>query len=160
MKTTATNRTRNLAAGLILTALFATTLAAQPPRRGDQQRSEGRGFGRLVEFLELTEDQQAQWQQIHEDHRAATMDLRDQMQANREALRAELETESPDPTTVGQLTLDGRDLARTVKQSREDLNDQLSGTLTEDQRIRWEAFKEARPERGRGPGRRSGRSRG
>ncbi|MEM1245404.1 MAG: Spy/CpxP family protein refolding chaperone [Acidobacteriota bacterium] len=138
----------------VVMALLLVAVAAAQPGFG-----KGRGGGeRLAAFLELDESQQAEWQALREEHRASIEPLVADMKANRESLRDLLESDTADPTAVGELVLAGRDLRGEMKASREGLDASLAAVLTAEQQEKFEAFKAAAGERGpRGRGRRGPR---
>jgi Spy/CpxP family protein refolding chaperone len=138
-----------IAAGAVLLASLAL---AQPPRRGDGEgrpHMRDRFDQRLIEFLDLTEDQQEAWRAAHQEHRDAVSGVMTQLRDNREALEQAIEAE--DALRVGELTLEGRRLHEQVRASAEALRGELEGVLDAEQRERWEAFREARGH-GHGPG--------
>ena len=144
----------------VLTAISAGLLVAglvwaQPPgggrgrhfAPGDGPGPRGSG-GRLAEFLELTEEQQEQWHAAHEEHAEASRGLHEQLRDNRVTFEETLSEPGPDPTTVGELFLAGRDLQAQLGESREQLEQTLKSFLTAEQIERWEAFEAARGDRG------------
>ena len=143
------------AAGAMLIGALAF---AQPPRGdgGRRLHMKDRSDHRLVEFLELTEDQQEAWRAAHQAHREAISSEIEQVRENRDALEEAIEAE--DALRVGELTLEGRRLREQMRESGEALREQLEGILDAGQRERWEAFQAAR-EHGPRFGRRDHRNR-
>lgn len=148
-RNTKTRWTLGAIGALLIGTLTAGSPAfAQPPGRGDgelRHRGGERFDARLIEFLELTEEQQAEWTAIHEANREALGALMEQVRENRTALDAAIEAE--EPLTIGELTLEGRRLREQMQAAQEDLRAQLSAILDTDQLERWEAFRAAREER-------------
>lgn len=112
--------------------------------RGQRMRRRGsRGPGRLIEFLELTEAQQEEWKAAHEAHRESAEPIMDQVRDNRTELHEAIESDNPNPTEIGELTLAGRDLRRELEASQEELRQALESVLTPEQLEKWEAFEAA-----------------
>jgi Spy/CpxP family protein refolding chaperone len=137
--------------------------------RGGHRSGEGPGHfqdrrnERLARVLELTDEQIAQWEAAQLAHREATEPLRDQIQANQEALHTLLEDPAADATAVGETMLNGRSLRGEVEAAREALEAQLEALLTPAQLDRYEAIRAAGGERRGRPGahpRGRGRGRG
>ncbi len=147
-------------AALLFLSTVATAATAQPPegRRGERGNHEARALkhqARLFEILDLSEDQQEAWNEIHEAHRAVTEPLRERMQANREATREALES-SNDATAIGELQLQGRALREEMKSAHEALQTDLTALLDDEQRIKFETLREGRGGRRGKHGRRGG----
>lgn len=142
--------------------LFAPLAAAQPPgghgqgygKDGFRHRGFGpgdRGPGEVAEFLGLSDEQEAAWKAVHEKSRDRMRPIFEEMHSVREELRAAVESESPDPTAVGQLFLQSHRLMEQVRELHEQTEQELVALLTEEQKVRYEAFREANgPFGGRG----------
>jgi Spy/CpxP family protein refolding chaperone len=125
--------------------------AAQPfgPGEGGPGSRGPRGPGR---FLELTEDQQEAARQIFEQRRPEMQALREQVRENRALLRDELESGSPDPTSVGELVIEGHALRQRGRTMREESKEAFESLLTPEQKRKLEMLEAARAVGGsRGP---------
>lgn len=75
-------------AGIIaLLALFALPLAAIAEQHGGKDSKHDRHMARMAEKLELTEVQRNEWTALHEAHHPRMKEFKQQMQAQRKALR-------------------------------------------------------------------------
>ncbi len=129
--------------------LIATAVGAQrgPFGKGGFG-SGGRGGERLIEYLELDEGQQAEWQAIREASRDEMRSSVEAIRANGQALRELLESGTATAEEAGQLVLDGHALKQDLQASREAIDEQLQAVLTLEQVEKWEAFKAAAGNRG------------
>lgn len=144
------NRSMTIVRTLLPGLLLAATAAVAGAQEGDGLRSERgvrgelpeRQAQRMARVLQLTEDQKSDWRRLHEEHGANVRTLIRDMRNVADRLDAEAELEDPDPAVVGQLELDRRQIARQVKASRDQLDEDLTRLLDHDQMIRWEALRE------------------
>jgi Spy/CpxP family protein refolding chaperone len=104
------------------------------------QDARGQGAAALFRFLELTDDQQAQWIALHEEFRAFVEPIHEQQRALAEQLKALLETASPDPAAVGALIIQEYGLRERVREAGEQLQTDLKALLTPEQLIKYETF--------------------
>lgn len=123
--------------------------AAAGPAAGP---TNGRGFARLADYLELTDEQIAAAQEIFEANRDAAEPLRDEHLALREELMALLDGDAPDPQAVGELAIALHDGRETLRGLREDAWDDFKALLTADQLDKLEELGEVRRHFGPGPG--------
>lgn len=130
------------AAGL---ALGAGVVAAQPGPGGPGRRGAG-GPERIARVLGLTEEQQAQVRKLTEAQRPKQEALRAQAEANRRALQEALSSANPDPTAVGELTIDGHRLRGEGRKLREAHEQALRQLLTPEQRTKFDALRSLREE--------------
>jgi Spy/CpxP family protein refolding chaperone len=149
MNTKVRNITTLAGAVLLGGALMAAAQDTRPARsRG------GHGpHQRLVQILGLSEEQQATWKSLSEQHRTDMQPLREEGKTLRHELKAATDATKPDPTKVGQATLALKQHREKVRASREAFVAQLDGVLTPEQKTKFEALRAAR--RG-GPGGRGG----
>lgn len=145
------NRFFLVAGTALLGALLAapTVFAGSPEgegekqsRRGDRAAVADREVDRMARVLQLNEDQKAEWRRLSEEQGAQTRPLFRQMRDITERLEEEASGEAPDPTVVGQLELDRRDVARKLGASRRAAEEDLVRLLDREQRIRWEAVRD------------------
>jgi len=141
-------------------ALFAAGVAwAGAPAQSPGRQGGSRGQ-RMADHLGLTEDQKATWATLREEHRAEMMPLRQEGRDLRSRLRGAMDAASPDPTAVGNAALAMRQHRDKIKTSEDAFHTRLAGTLSDEQRTKFEAFKAAhQASRGRGPGRGRGHER-
>lgn len=126
------------AAALLLAALAAAPVTAQLPRRGPGPG----GHHDLARVLELTEQQQEQWQAAHEAHRAAVEPMIEQLRANHDAVEAAIET--GDATAVGEAVLAGRALRAQLEAERDGLEEVVLEILDDEQEAKYTEFRERR----------------
>ncbi|HYM61644.1 MAG TPA: periplasmic heavy metal sensor [Thermoanaerobaculia bacterium] len=126
------------AVALLLTAALAT---AQPLSNA---QNPGAGRARLVAYLQLTPDQITAWKQIHQDTAAAVKPLVEQARDLRTQLGAAVKAATPDPATVGKLTLEIRSVREKIHATRSESKDKLLAVLTAEQKTKFEAFLAAR----------------
>jgi Spy/CpxP family protein refolding chaperone len=146
---------------LILGAALTAGVALAAGHDKDGDRSARRAEWLATE-LDLTEDQQASWQAMREQHRAEMQPLREEGKALHEKLRAAMKAEHPDPQAVGEATIALKQHRQTVEAARKAFHEKLSAQLTPEQKAKFDSLSERQrtrhrgPEgsRGRGPGRR------
>ncbi len=156
---------RPFAAAIPMLLLVVTAAWAQPGTRGPRPEGErgqrdrgGDRMARIVEFLDLTAEQQGLWKAAHEEHRASIEPLFEQMKVNQEALQSALDTDQPDALEVGEMVIAGKGLREQIEMSKEALDSALQSILDAEQLTKWEAFQEARGGRDRGPRGHEGRA--
>jgi Spy/CpxP family protein refolding chaperone len=141
-------------ATLALTATAPLALAQPLGSPGDGPRGmhgrHDRG-GDLVEFLGLTEEQEEQWKAAHKAHFEGLRPTFEKIRDLREQMKAELEGEAPDATTVGGLMIQIHQLDGDLEAGRDQLDATIREILTDEQQTKLDAFKAASPGR-RGPG--------
>jgi Spy/CpxP family protein refolding chaperone len=128
----------------------APAAMAQPfgPGEGGPGSRGVRGPGR---FLELTEDQQEAARQIFEQQRPEMRSLHERMRENRKLLRDALESGS-DPTSVGELVIEGHALREKGRAMREESKEAFESLLNPEQKRKLEMLEAARAVGGaRGP---------
>jgi Spy/CpxP family protein refolding chaperone len=126
-----------------VTLLGASAALAQPFGPGEGDRGP-RGFRGPARFLELTEQQQAAARDIFEQRRPETEALREQMRENRTLLRESLESGNPDPTSVGELVIEGHALRQKGRALREESKKAFEALLNTEQKRKLEMLEAAR----------------
>jgi len=139
----------SLAAMGLAAATFAAK--AEPEGAGRPGRGEGR-HQRVVEYLGLTEEQQATWKSLHEQHKGEMEPLRQEGRDLHQQLRAAMDAENPDPAAVGTATLALKEHREKVKAAREAFEGRLMGVLSAEQKTKFEAFKASHGPRHGRPG--------
>jgi len=144
---------------LVAGAAFGQNRGFGPPPGSNQngasvQPADGPGpmGGVLIDFLGLTEDQQAQWQSLHEATRATIEPLIEQQRTIREQIHTALESGSADATAIGELMIQEYGIGEQIRATHESLQTSLKALLTADQQVKFEAFLAAQKLLGRGPG--------
>ena len=142
--------------GAALTAGVA--LAAVHDKGGDRG---ARRAAWLATELDLTDEQQASWQAMREQHQSEMRPLLDEGRALHEKLQAAMEAEHPDPQAVGEATIALKQHRQAVEAARKAFHEKLATQLTPEQKAKFDSLSERQrmhrgPEgsRGRGPGRR------
>jgi Spy/CpxP family protein refolding chaperone len=115
---------------------------ADAPAAGPQDHEQGR-VQRMVQHLGLSEEQQATWKALHEQHKTEMEPIRTEARELRERLRLAMTAETPDPTAVGAATLALKQHHDKVKASEEAFQSGLIATLSGEQKTKFEAFKAA-----------------
>ena len=105
-------------------------------------RGQGRGQ-RLADYLGLSDDQKATWKSLHEQHRTEMQPLMQEGKDLRDRLRTAMNASTPDPNAVGQATLAMKEHREKIKAAQQAFETRLVGTLNDDQKTRYEAFKAA-----------------
>lgn len=132
-------------ATMVALVLCTGALVAQPRAQKERHQADpGARLERMVRFLDLSASQEQELEAIFEANRTAFEANREAGRTNRTALKNALGTESPDPTTVGQLVIDGKRLREQAEADREALEEQIATVLTEEQLAKWEGFQRGR----------------
>jgi Spy/CpxP family protein refolding chaperone len=105
----------------------------------------------MSEYLGLTEDQKATWATLREEHKAEMAPLREEGRGLHTSLSSTMDAANPDPAAVGAATLAMKQHRDKVKAAEDSFQARLAGTLSADQRTKFEAFKAAH-QGGRGHG--------
>jgi len=132
-----------LAAGVLGAGAILVTAGPQGPAH--QGRGEGGRYQRMAEYLGLTEEQQASWKSLHEQHKTEMEPLREEGRELHERLRAAIEAENPDPTAVGTATLALKQHREKARADRKAFTEKLTSTLTPEQKTKFDAFKASHP---------------
>lgn len=127
-----------LAAGVLVTGVVLVTAGPQGLAR--QGGGEDGRLQRMTEYLGLTEEQQAAWKSLQEQQKAEMEPLRQEGRELHERLRTATEAENPDPTAVGAATLAFKQHREKARAAHEAFTEKLTGTLTPEQKTRFEAF--------------------
>jgi Spy/CpxP family protein refolding chaperone len=131
---------------MVAALLLAAAASAQPHERSGRERRGG--MQSVADFLELTEEQRAQWDEIEKAQREVMRPTLQELRSLRGNLEEELQAEAPDAEAVGNLMIASRELQRGLEASREETEGQLRGLLDAEQQTKWEAWQAAG---GRGP---------
>jgi len=128
---------RALLVSAVLLAVVAP-LAAQEPGPPPERAQDA-----IVEFLALTPDQVAAWDQLIADRDAAAEPLRMELDAVEAELRALLAEPEPPVELVGALVIEGRDLRQQLGDVHHVYFDGFAALLDEEQNRRFEAVRRA-----------------
>jgi Spy/CpxP family protein refolding chaperone len=134
-----------VAVGVVSVALLvgAPGALAQPPGPGDEGPGPG-AFRGPARFLELTEEQQEAARRIFEQQRPEMQALHEQMRENQELLREALESGNPDPTSVGELVIEGHALKEKGRALHQESKEAFERLLTPEQKRKLEMLEAAR----------------
>ncbi len=144
---------KNLILGLLLALLATTIVWAQPSELADfpgeghrpgWHRGPGDRLQQLVEYLDLSEAQEVEWNAIVERHFDAVEARHRKLGELRDSFRQLADQESPDLTALGQAALDLHREMESIRASRQQLIEELAVVLTPEQLERFEAFQAAR----------------
>ena len=139
---------------LSVLALVTAPAAGQPPvgpggpDDGETLRRHQRGHDFVVEYLELDEEQQAEWEALAESQRSLARDSMAQMRDLRADIEAQIESGSPDATSIGRAVIETHALRESLRALHEDFDERFSAVLRSDQLERWEALQALRETRG------------
>jgi Spy/CpxP family protein refolding chaperone len=126
-----------------------------------QSSGEGPRDGRqraraIVEYLDLTQEQQDSWKALREQHRDEMKALHEEGRGLRQRLQEALQADEPD-AAVGEAAKAAHAHRQLMKQAREAFEGQLKSVLTPEQRERFEAFEAVRAMGRKGRGARGNR---
>ncbi|MBE9547770.1 MAG: Spy/CpxP family protein refolding chaperone [Proteobacteria bacterium] len=124
-----------------LLAIFSLPAMAQP--FGPDGRSPELNLERMADRLDLSEQQRADIKAIMETGKTAFKPTVDAMQANREVLEELTNSNNPDPDLIQSLAETQGDLLTESLLHRASIQQQLNAILSEEQRIKMQAYKEA-----------------
>ena len=159
---------KNWMRGAALVAFGVLSVAAAGVTAGAAQKAgEGHGgpgfrrggfmLGRMARALDLTDDQKASVKALMEEQRKAAEPLWQQHRELRQQIRQQLDSGSPDPATVGRLTIQASGVGKQLRDARAQTKERLAALLTPEQKTRLDALEKARGWRGhRGFGHRGG----
>lgn len=102
------------------------------------QRGPGNPGERMMRFLGLSADQQAQWTVIHDEMQANLEPIRTQRQANRTELATELQATSPNTLRVGELVVANHNLGLQAKALRDETHLKIMAILTPEQQEKFQ----------------------
>ena len=114
--------------------LAAQTSTVPGPRAGARG---GARAGKAVQTaLGLSDQQLQQLVQLRQDERPVLQPVREQMKSKREALQAARQAPNPNPTQIGQLTIDMQNLHKQVQAINEDYHNRALAVLDEAQKTK------------------------
>ncbi len=117
---------------------------------GGPRGPHGMGPDRVAEFLDLSDEQKASWEQMRDEFHASVEPLFEQQRASAEKLRQALEVAQPDALAVGKLVVSMHQQRKQTEALHEALQQRLRGTLTPDQQVKFDAAQALRPQHGPG----------
>jgi Spy/CpxP family protein refolding chaperone len=135
-----------LVATTILSAGAMMVLAAAP-EGSEVEGRHGAGQGRLVEYLGLSEEQQAAWKSLREQHKTEMEPFRQEGRDLHARLRAAMKADNPDPATVGSAVLALKQHREKAEAARMAFHSRLAGVLNDEQKAKFEALSAHRPGR-------------
>ena len=133
---------RNQVTLILAGMLVASSLLAQPPGRGAARA--GNYYQRMGEYLELSDSQELEWQQILDSGKRESSGRFEKVQIMRDEFSRLAASNQPDLTTLGQLALDIHRTIQEIQAARLDSEEALRAVLTPEQIERFDLYKEAR----------------
>jgi Spy/CpxP family protein refolding chaperone len=136
---------------LSLAPLFATAQQRRPmhPQRAqmNQNQQPQQRFNRMIQVLNLTEEQQEQMQAIRQKGWSQNQPLRNQMQIHRAELQALIQTEQPNLKTINQKIEEMAELRTQLHKNRVSHQLEMRSILTDEQRIAFDQLHQNRNKR-------------
>lgn len=134
----------------IVALLAAAVATAQPApgRPGGPQKM-------LANYLQLSDQQIASWQQIAKDTQAAVKPLAENARTLQQQLHSAVTAANPDPTAVGKLAVQIEQVRAQIKGAHDAADAKRAAVLNADQKVKYDAFQAAMAfirQQGRGPG--------
>jgi Spy/CpxP family protein refolding chaperone len=128
----------------------AAVAAAQPAPPQNRQKL-------LADYLQLSDQQIAEWKQIQQDTGAIVKPLADSIRSLEDQLHTALQASTPDANAVGKLVIQIEQTRAQIKAARDAADAKRLATLNADQKVKYQAFQAAvaflRQQRGpHGPG--------
>jgi hypothetical protein len=133
---------------LVLTTMLLTIAIVANADEHHHMAAAAGSHADLVQYLQLTADQQAIWQNAHRDFETANQPLIAKSRETGQQLESALKAQS-DACTVGSLLLSHQATLDQLKTAHVALEEKLKATLTPEQKTRYDAFSAARPLRER-----------
>ncbi|HSB63515.1 MAG TPA: Spy/CpxP family protein refolding chaperone [Thermoanaerobaculia bacterium] len=100
----------------------------------------GRGIRAAMATLDLSDAQKEKVKTIFASHKDQFQAFRVQAKSNREALRAAVSAENPDPAAVGAAFLRVRADGKTMKAQRESVHAEINAVLTPEQKAKFDGW--------------------
>jgi Spy/CpxP family protein refolding chaperone len=115
----------------------AAVAAAQPapPKQGPQKL--------LADYLQLSDQQIAEWNQIQQDTAATVKPLADTIRSLEDQLHAALQAATPDANAVGKLVIQIEQTRAQIHAAQDAADAKRVATLNADQKIKYRAFQAA-----------------
>lgn len=139
----------------ILFAAVATAVFAQPRPRlnndGPPPPPPRPNAEMLATFLNLTDAQKTQWDAATSAFESAVAPLHEKIKSADDQLRELMDAKSNDANAIGTLMIAIRDTHDQIRTQHDALDTKLAGTLTAEQKVKFEAFRVARPPHPDGP---------
>jgi Spy/CpxP family protein refolding chaperone len=121
---------------MFLSAMMLWAQAQPLPRPG--AGGQAQGIAALKKALDLTDQQIQQLTQLRREEAQILQPLRTQIQEKNQALKEALASPNPDPSVVGNLTLELRNLRRQVQETNKMYHEKALAILTPEQRTKVE----------------------
>jgi len=113
-----------------------------PGGDGESGKFGGMGMGRMIDFLDLTDDQVAAWESIQAETRGVLKEFMTEMRSIREEIHAVLNGGSPDATALGNLMIASHELGQQARAAREAASDDFAELLTGEQPEKFDLLSE------------------
>ncbi len=133
---------KQLAPMVAMLLTLGVTVASAGDFAGRGHRGMRGGMMKGLSQLDLSESQKADIKRIMESRHEAMKSLHERFQADRDALRAAAEANSPDPAAVGAAYLRVQANGETMRAERMKTREEVRAILTNEQREKFDSMKE------------------
>lgn len=137
--------------GLTVALIMITPMSLMAQGNGNGNGGNGNGGGGILAeilpppgYLKLTDEQKDSVRGLAEGLRTNLMPIREDQRALEQELRDALNADSPDATSVGQLTLDVRALAQQSRGEITAFGADFREILDDEQQVKWDHHTELR----------------
>jgi len=135
--------------GLVgVAALALATAAAAQPQERPINGPRGRGGPGGARYLDLTDGQKAQIDELRQAQRPQMQELAQKLRESQKRLHEALEASSPDAAAIGEIALEGHELQKQMRKLHEDADAAVRALLTPEQQVKFDALQSLRRERG------------
>ena len=117
-------------------AAIVLTASAMVVAQDDSQRRRGPSFGAVKDALQLTDEQVTALQENNAAVRETAREVMSETREAREALRAELELDNPNPSIVGQHMVAIQQAGKALKAQREQARESALAILNDEQKAK------------------------
>lgn len=152
-----------ITAAVLALVILSTDLMAQRAQRNFDRPGQGRGMmqardqnwepgQRIAEFLDLTDEQSEQIKTLRLAHMEQMLPIKNQIQEYRAQLQTLRTAKKADMKAINNLIDDMADLRAKQMKAREAHHQEVRSLLTDEQRIKFDLFKNKHKRMGRGYG--------
>ena len=141
------NSLKTLALSLLLISLTIAPAYAKLHGFGHAFDHDGKGPGkieRLKQALDLTPEQEASLKKVHTDSKEKTADMREEAEANREAIQNVFNAEALDEPRLRELTSEQAKLRSNLMVEKHAMREKVNQILTPKQQKQHEEFRQQR----------------
>ena len=138
---------KTLALSLLLISLAIAPAYAMRHGFGDPLDHDGKGPGkieRLKQELDLTPQQEASLKEVHTESKEKTAPMREEAEANREAIQKVFDAEALDEPRLRELTSEQAKLRSDLMVEKHAMREKVNKILTPEQQKKQEDFRQQR----------------